>query len=90
MGVQVNNNPFSLYSTLAGMTDASNDIEGVIKAQVNLVKANKIDAADGWKEIRAVLRKYEPWGGMDTEPRNICAERYGKATDTNPGDWIWA
>lgn len=77
----MNDNPFALYSTLQGMTDASNDIEGVIKAQINLVKAGKIDPTDGWKEIRAVLRKYEPWGGMDTEPRNICHKRYWSAID---------
>lgn len=74
-------NPFCLYSTLAGMTDATNDIDGVIKAQVNLVKAGKIDAMDGWQEIRAVLRKYEPWGGMDTEPREICHTRYWSEID---------
>lgn len=88
MGVQVRDNPYSLYSTLCGMTDATNDIDAVIRAQVNLVNAHKIDAADGWKEIRAVLRKYEPWIALNTEPRNICAHKYGRLTGTEPEDWI--
>jgi hypothetical protein len=83
-------NPYCLYSTLAGMTDATNDIDAVIRAQVNRVKAGKIDPTDGWMEIRAVLRKYEPWGAMDTEPRNICAHKYGRSTGTEPEDWIWS
>ena len=81
-------NPYALYSSLAGMTDATNDIAAVIRAQVNLVKAGKIDPADGWKEIRAVLRKYEPWIALNTEPRNICAHKYGRLTGTEPEDWI--
>jgi hypothetical protein len=86
----MNDNPFSLYSTLQGMTDASNDIAAVIRAQYNLVKQGKIDPADGWKEIRAVLRKYEAWGALDTEPRNICAHRYARLTGTDPETWIWS
>ena len=69
-------NPYCLYASLCGMTDATNDIDAVIRAQVNLVKAGKIDPTDGWVEIRAVLRKYEPWGAMDTEPRNIARRKF--------------
>jgi len=47
----VRDNPYCLYDSIAGMTDATNDIDAVIRAQVNLVKAGRIDAADGWKEI---------------------------------------
>jgi len=72
----VRDNPYCLYDSIAGMTDATNDIDAVIRAQVNLVKAGRIDAADGWKEIQAVLRKYEPWGAMDTEPRNIAHRKF--------------
>ena len=61
------------------MIDASNDIAGVIKAQINLVKSYKIDAADGWKEIRAVLRKYEPWGGMSIKTLTTCHIQFWNA-----------
>jgi len=77
----MNSNPFCLYESVEGWQEATNDIAGVIKAQVNLVKQNKIDPDDGWKEIRAVLLKYEAWGGLDTEPRNICHKRYWDAID---------
>lgn len=86
----MNDNPFSLYESVEGWQEATNDIAGIMRAQINLVRQNKIDAADGWKEIRAVLRKYEPWGAMDTEPRYICAHRFGRSTGTEPEDWIWS
>lgn len=74
----MNDNPFSLYDD-PGWQEASNDIASVIKAQVNLVKQNKIDAADGWKEIRAVLRKYQPWGANDSASREEAHDTFWNA-----------
>lgn len=86
----MNSNPFCLYESVEGWQEATNDIAGVMRAEINLVNAGKKDAKDGWKEIRAVLRKYDAWGALDTEPRNICAHRFGRSTWTDPEDWIWS
>lgn len=72
----MNNNPFALFTDRPGWEDASIDIAAVIKAQINLVKQNKIDATDGWKEIQAVLRKYEPWGANDSASREAASDAY--------------
>jgi len=72
----MNNNPFSLYESVDGWQEATNDIAGVIKAQVNLVNRGKIDIEDAVKEIRAVLHKYEPWGATNTKPRHIVVSQF--------------
>lgn len=83
-------NRFDLYESMEGWQDAENDIAAVLRAEINLVNAGKKDAADGWKEVKAVLRKYAPWGATDTEPRNACAHTFGRSTGTEPEDWVWA
>lgn len=81
-------NPFSLLET-EGWQESSQDIISVIRTEINLVNQGKKDAADGWKEIRAVLRKYQPWGATDCEPRHLAASTFGRSTGTDPETWIW-
>jgi len=75
----MNRNPFCLYENVEGWQEATNDIAAVIKAQVNLVNAGKKDVMDGWKEVAAVLRKYEPWGANDSASREEAHDTFWNA-----------
>lgn len=61
-------NPLELYESVEGWQEASNDILAVIKIARREYQSKMKDADEAYKEVNAVLRKYEPWGSGDTEP----------------------
>jgi hypothetical protein len=81
-----NSNPFELYSSMSGWREASVDIEAVIKVAKRQV-AKGVDPQRAYREVRAVLHKYSPWGAADTEPRWAAADLFCQGTDMDPSDF---
>jgi len=61
-------NPLELYESEPGWKEATQDILSVIKIARREYQTKKKDADEAYKEVSAVLRKYEPWGAGDSEP----------------------
>ena len=82
----MNNNPLDLYESIPGWEEASKDIISIIKiARYEYVKTN--DATEAYREVKAVLHKYSPWGSMDSEPEWAAAKMFCKGFDLDPSDF---
>lgn len=65
----MSDNPLELYESQPGWKEATNDILAIIKIARREYQTKVKDAKEAYKEINAVLRKYEAWGAEDSEPR---------------------
>jgi hypothetical protein len=69
-------NPLNLRESEHGWEQASHDILAILKIAQREYEENKKDANEAYKEVKAVLRKYQPWGACDTEPAWYCARTF--------------
>jgi hypothetical protein len=79
-------NIFDLYESEPGWKEATNDIQAVIKIAKRKVSEGE-DPSVAYKEVSAVLRKYEPWGACDSEPEWAAAKMFCRGTDLDPSDF---
>lgn len=79
-------NTFELYEAEPGWEEATNDIKSIIKVAKIQVK-NGVDPQVAYKEVKAVLHKYSPWGAEDSEPEQVAAKLFCKGLDLDPCDF---
>jgi hypothetical protein len=79
-------NIFEIYESVPGWEQATIDIEAIIKIARKQV-FDGVDVKTAYKEINAVMHKYDAWGTGDTEPRWAAAKMFCKGTDLDPDDF---